>query len=256
MSGFCAAGMRVGTPWTSYLNRSVNLSATLLVATPSIFLLTVDCRYCKRKKRDQSALALNQSEFSQLCGMVCMSDYPLPSVRSTSKRFGYVASIVTVIVCFAVWLLLPIRPNFQKTLLAEGTTVVSLSGSKLEPGLGFPHPPLIHVDGEFLIAVPESAVGLTIESRLFKLSVDSKTALRIVARSREAGERVQVLYGHVTVAKNYQSSSTAPDQLGAGEISMVNRSIDLMEKETLKPAELHALREAFRGYGIVQTAPT
>ncbi len=184
-----------------------------------------------------------------------MSDGPPPSVRNASKRFGYVALIVTVTVSLTVWLLLPVRPNFQRRLLAEGTTIVSLSNSKLESAPGFPHPPLIHIDGEFLIAVPENAVGLTIESRLFKLSVDSKTALRIVARSKEAGEYVQVLYGHVTAAKNYRSANTAPDQLGAGEISMVNQSIDLMEKEALRPDELHALREAFQRYGIIQTPP-
>ena len=183
-----------------------------------------------------------------------MSDSPLPSVRNASKRFGYVALIVTVTVGFTIWLLLPVQSNFQKRLLAEGTTIVSLSGSKLEPAPGFPHPPLIHIDGEFLIAVPEHSVGLTIESRLFKLNVDAKTALRIVAHSKQAGEQVQVLYGHVTAAKNYGSANTAPDQLGAGEISMVNQSIDLMEKETLKSGELHALREAFQEYGI-ETAP-
>jgi len=40
------------------------------------------------------------------------------------------------------------------------------------------------------------------------------------------------------VAKAYPSRFNDPDVLQAGEMSMINRSIDLMEKEQFDPTEL------------------
>jgi hypothetical protein len=67
-----------------------------------------------------------------------------------------------------------------------------------------------------------------------------------MARAREAGEQVEVLEGTVTAVKNYPSPSSTPDDLVAGEMSMVNKSIDLQEKEKMNEKESAALRERFR----------
>jgi len=85
-----------------------------------------------------------------------------------------------------------------------------------------------------------------IRSRLLRLTVAGATQFHVVARSRESGEQVEVLSGNVTAYKNYPSPYADPDRLGAGDVSMVNRSIDLMEKEHLSSAERHALSDAFR----------
>jgi transmembrane sensor len=49
---------------------------------------------------------------------------------------------------------------------------------------------------------------------------------------------VEVLYGRVRAAKSFASPFSEPDILVGGEMSMVNRSIDLMEKETFDRTEL------------------
>jgi len=55
---------------------------------------------------------------------------------------------------------------------------------------------------------------------------------------------VEVLEGHVVAHKNYSSTYTEPDVLDAGGMSMINRDIDLMEKETTNVAQLRAWSEA------------
>jgi hypothetical protein len=51
-----------------------------------------------------------------------------------------------------------------------------------------------------------------------------------------------VLSGEVIVSKNYPSSYRVPDDLHGGEMSMVNETIDLMEKENVDPASLANIR--------------
>jgi len=62
--------------------------------------------------------------------------------------------------------------------------------------------------------------------------------LRALVSSKEIGEQAEVLRGHVRAAKAYPSNFAEPDDLAAGEMSMVNKSIDLMEKEKFDPSEL------------------
>ena len=52
--------------------------------------------------------------------------------------------------------------------------------------------------------------------------------------------------GELSAAKSYPSTYSAPDQLMAGEMSMVNQSIDLQEKEKMNEKELAALRAGFK----------
>ena len=51
------------------------------------------------------------------------------------------------------------------------------------------------------------------------------------------------LDGEVIVSKSYPSSYRVPDDLHGGEMSMVNQTIDLMEKENVDPPSLARIRE-------------
>jgi hypothetical protein len=84
---------------------------------------------------------------------------------------------------------------------------------------------------------------LIVRTRLMRLEVRSASALAITARSRESGEEVEVLDGDVIVRKNYASSYQVPDHLHGGEMSMVNETIDLMEKERMDAASMMRIRE-------------
>jgi hypothetical protein len=76
------------------------------------------------------------------------------------------------------------------------------------------------------------------------LTVTGKTALRVTAYSKEAGEQAEVLYGHVVAHKSYESSYKEPDILTDGQMTMINRDIDLMEKEKADVPALRAWSEA------------
>jgi hypothetical protein len=58
------------------------------------------------------------------------------------------------------------------------------------------------------------------------------------------GEQVEVLYGNAVAHKAYDSPYAQPDTLTSGEMVMINRTIDLMEKEKFDPAELRAWSDA------------
>lgn len=131
------------------------------------------------------------------------------------------------------------KPTPQYQRLPDGSEVFFLSDSKLTPVAGYPSPREIAADGEFFFRVAESAQPLTLRSRLLVLTVTGKTDLRLTAYSREAGEQVEVLSGHVVARKSYASNYMEPDVLTTGQMSMINKDIDLMEKET---ADLPALR--------------
>lgn len=131
--------------------------------------------------------------------------------------------------------------------LADGTQAFFRGNTRLEPSLSYPQPRELRVDGEAFIRTAAIATPLLVRTRLLVLTVDGNTALRVTAFSKEDGEQVEVLYGHVQAKKSYASAYNEPDQLGAGDMSMINRTIDLMEKERFAPAELRRWSENLMG---------
>jgi ferric-dicitrate binding protein FerR (iron transport regulator) len=61
----------------------------------------------------------------------------------------------------------------------------------------------------------------------------------VSAFAKDEGESVEVLAGTLRAEKAYASKDHDPETLGAGDMVMINRSIDLMEKETYDTTELH-----------------
>jgi hypothetical protein len=137
------------------------------------------------------------------------------------------------------------RPTGQVLQLADGIEAFFYSDSKFTPAAGYPHPRQIAVDGEFFLRIPDRPHELTLRTRLLVLTVRGPTALRIVAYAREAGEQVEVLYGEVVARKSYESPYSEPDHLGPGGMVLINRDIDLMEKEKCDQEELRAWSERF-----------
>ena len=133
-----------------------------------------------------------------------------------------------------------------RVALADGTSAVCLRGSVLSTELGYPGNRFAALDGECWIRVVAGHSALVLRSRLMALTVPRSARIHVGARAREGGEQVEVLEGTVTAAKNYSSTHSTPDELAAGEMLLVNQSIDLQEKETMNARELAALRTAFR----------
>jgi len=67
---------------------------------------------------------------------------------------------------------------------------------------------------------------------------------RVDARAGEAGEEVDILSGKLEVMKSYHSDTdNEPEIIKAGEMVMINRDIDLMEKEKMDGSELKGWKE-------------
>ncbi len=86
--------------------------------------------------------------------------------------------------------------------------------------------------------------GRTRCRQLLVLTVTGDSALRVAAWSKETGEQVEVLQGHVQANKSYASPYSMPDVLVDGEMTMINRTIDLMEKEKTDRVRLMQWSEA------------
>lgn len=136
----------------------------------------------------------------------------------------------------------PPEPRMQR--LADGLEAFHRTDSKLFAAPGYPNPRELRVDGDFFIRAPEGSAPLIVRSRLLVLTVTGRTSFRITAYAHEAGEQVEVLEGHIEARKSYPSPYPEPDQLDAGQMTMINRDIDLMEKETTDLAALRAWSEA------------
>lgn len=126
-------------------------------------------------------------------------------------------------------------PGGSRVKIGDGTVIVLGRGGRD-----------IDLDGEGMFEVRASAArpfmvttkNLVIEALGTKFRVDA-------VRSR-AGEEVDLLEGRLRAMKSYHSDSDSlPEQLEAGDLLMINREIDLMEKEKMNAEELERVKGKF-----------
>jgi ferric-dicitrate binding protein FerR (iron transport regulator) len=134
-------------------------------------------------------------------------------------------------------------PTPRALQLSDGTEAYFLSDTRVEPATTYPQPREIRVDGDAFLRVTASSGPLTVRTRLFVLTVTGDSALRVKAYWKQTGEQVEVLSGSVQARKSYPSPYSEPDLLTGGEMSMVNQTIDLMEKEKFDPVPLRQWSE-------------
>jgi ferric-dicitrate binding protein FerR (iron transport regulator) len=144
----------------------------------------------------------------------------------------------------------PLVPHAVR--LSDGTEAFFLSDTRVEAVKSYPQPREILVNGDAFLRVPAGAGPLIVRTRLFVLTVTGESELRVKAYWKQTGEQVEVLSGHVQAKKAYASTYSEPDELNGGEMSMVNETIDLMEKERFDPAPLRRWSEEL----IASTQPT
>ena len=163
------------------------------------------------------------------------------------RRLRITAVVIAIVVgmaAVALWHHAHVLQQAHVLQLSDGTEAFYRGDTDVVPVSSYPRPREIKVDGEVFLQVPASESPLMIHTRLFTLRVTGASALRVIAYAKQAGEQVEVLKGHVQAAKSYSSPYSAPDELESGEMSMVNREIDLMEKENVNTADLQAWSEA------------
>ncbi|MDP4259441.1 MAG: FecR family protein [Bacteroidota bacterium] len=97
----------------------------------------------------------------------------------------------------------------------------------------------VWLDGEALFEVaPDPAKPFLVHTKYLRIDVLG-TRFRVDAYPDKAGEEVDLLSGSLKVSKSYHSESdNEPELLHAGEMLMINRDIDLMEKEKMDGTEM------------------
>lgn len=135
----------------------------------------------------------------------------------------------------------------ETAVLADSTTVWMLHPeAKFKAAAGYPRSREAAVDGDMYVEVRDSAKPLVLRSRLLVMTVMGKASFRIIAWAKEAGEEVQVLSGTIKVQPNYKSQFNAPDTLHGNQMVMINKDIDMMEKEKFDATALGAWSAGIR----------
>jgi len=96
------------------------------------------------------------------------------------------------------------------------------------------------LDGDAFFYVPAASSSLTIHTKQLTLTVMGKAAFRVTGPSTQPWAEVDVINGVVIVRKAYNSPFNKPDTLHDNQMQMLNRTIDLMEKEDFDASALRA----------------
>jgi len=141
----------------------------------------------------------------------------------------------------------------QKIQLPDGTEIIMNAGTviRISPDFGKSNRDL-EFGGEALFDVAgDAGKSFIVHTRNLQILVLG-TRFRVDAYPDKAGEEVDLLSGRLKVMKSYHSNTdNQPETLQAGEMVMINREIDLMEKEKLSAAELKAIEKNW-GIGPAQ----
>lgn len=106
------------------------------------------------------------------------------------------------------------------------------------------------LDGDAFFAARKGTGPFRIHTGMLILTGQG-ASFRVYAHRESAGQSVEVLSGSVTAIKAYPSDYPDTEQLRSGDMVMINRDIDLMEKETFDTA---ALKEWLSGKLIFDKA--
>lgn len=93
-------------------------------------------------------------------------------------------------------------------------------------------------NGDMFFKIDRAQFPVYIYTSLMKLEVLEPSAFRVTAYDRDQGQSVESLLGKIKISKNYPSPFPEPDTLHEKNLYMVNKSIDLSEKEDLDDDKL------------------
>jgi len=128
--------------------------------------------------------------------------------------------------------------------LPDGSRVVLRPGTQLSVARGFGKDNRdLELDGEAIFnIVGRAGRPLVVRTRNLEITVLG-TLFHVDAFRKNAGEQVDLLEGKLRVKKSYHSDTdNEPEVLDSGDMVMINRDIDLMEKEKMSPAELEKVK--------------
>ena len=128
-------------------------------------------------------------------------------------------------------------------MLPDSGTVILNSASKLQYAVGFPKENRdMSLDGDAFFTLHGGDHPARIHTGMLILTSQG-ARFRVYAHSESRGQSVEVLSGLLQAVKAYPSDYPDTEALRAGDMVMINRDIDLMEKETFDTAALAAWLE-------------
>lgn len=95
---------------------------------------------------------------------------------------------------------------------------------------------ILSVDGDVLFSLSADS-PVTLRTGMLNLK-SARAVFRVQAHRQSPGQSVEVLRGALTAEKAYPSDFPDTETLHAGTMVMINRDIDLMEKETFDTTAL------------------
>lgn len=99
-------------------------------------------------------------------------------------------------------------------------------------------PKNIVLDGDAFFRIPQGQQdSVFVYTRMLKIGTKG-AEFRITAHKEHAGQTLEMLYGKSVVYKAYSSSFADPEFPIAGNMIMINKDIDLMEKEKFDTTKL------------------
>ena len=135
----------------------------------------------------------------------------------------------------------------QWVTLPDNSHVKLSSGTEIVLGPAFANGNrVVDLDGEGMFevrAMPGKMFVVTTKNLIIQ---GPGTKFRVDAVRSRPGEEVDLLEGQLNIRKSYHSElDSVPEDLISGDMLMINREIDLMEKEKMNPDELDKVKGKF-----------
>jgi transmembrane sensor len=130
-------------------------------------------------------------------------------------------------------------PDSSRVKIGDGTVIVL--------GTGFTTGSrVVDLDGEGMFEVRASGAGPFVVTTKNLIIQGAGMKFRVEAVRSTPGEEVDLLEGRLRVVKSYHSDTdNEPEVLDAGDMLMINREIDLMEKEKMNGEEANKAKAKF-----------
>ena len=93
---------------------------------------------------------------------------------------------------------------------------------------------MLRIDGLTMMYISKAVLPIHIQTSLMRIDVlELPLLVQVDAFDKQAGQSLEVFAGALKVGKNYESPFQEVDTLTGGSLYMINKDIDLSEKEQL-----------------------
>jgi len=158
-----------------------------------------------------------------------------PATPAASGSHGCRLSGAIVISILVIVVLGCTSRKYDRAVLIDGTVIYYRPDSAVILDRDYPRPRVVEVAGEVLIHSPGQPTELIIKTPLLVLHVIGPARIEVESGRTEDWAQVHVLSGSATVEKRYNAAGSHPESLIAGDMVMLNNSVDLFEKEQFDP---------------------